>query len=276
MITVNGAKFRTLEDEFFVDGRKVYEAWANGCHVYPDDDYGYEVHGNVRIDLRRMRAYETWVMPNWWNAELRIDVSFSVMSTLPIYRMKYLKYDIVLMGLEGFGGVRYKGWSRGKIELADFGRYIMGHFGATDASNWSRYQSTQSDPVEQESLGFGSEEVMVTGSTIGLDNAAHVDGRFYTPTALIVNNRSNDINHGNYEMMWPDERREGGGDGGFARLGWNGSDMYSTFNGGSGTEPGAILTQNVGTCEVSGSACPWSGVNDWARQWIDEYQELYG
>lgn len=37
MIVVNGAKYRTLADKFYVNGARVYEAYANGVKVYPED-----------------------------------------------------------------------------------------------------------------------------------------------------------------------------------------------------------------------------------------------
>ena len=35
-IVVDGAEFRTLEQELFVNGAKVYEVWVDGEKVYPD------------------------------------------------------------------------------------------------------------------------------------------------------------------------------------------------------------------------------------------------
>lgn len=37
-IEVAGKRFVTLADEFFVNGAKIYEAWANGVKVYPEED----------------------------------------------------------------------------------------------------------------------------------------------------------------------------------------------------------------------------------------------
>lgn len=39
-IIVAGKEFRTLSDEFFANGEKVLEAWADGVKVYPDDAGG--------------------------------------------------------------------------------------------------------------------------------------------------------------------------------------------------------------------------------------------
>lgn len=39
-VVVNGKQFVTLSDEFFVNGAKVYKAFANGVQVYPDDEGG--------------------------------------------------------------------------------------------------------------------------------------------------------------------------------------------------------------------------------------------
>ena len=41
MIIVNGVKYITLDDELFVNGKKVLEAYANGEKVYPDDRSTY-------------------------------------------------------------------------------------------------------------------------------------------------------------------------------------------------------------------------------------------
>lgn len=40
-IEVAGNRFVTLADEFFVNGAKVYEAYANGVKVYPDEEEPY-------------------------------------------------------------------------------------------------------------------------------------------------------------------------------------------------------------------------------------------
>ena len=36
MIVVNGHEFITLRDEFYVNGKRVYEAYVNGVKVYPE------------------------------------------------------------------------------------------------------------------------------------------------------------------------------------------------------------------------------------------------
>ena len=46
-IEVAGKRFVTLADEFFVNGAKVYEAYANGVKVYPDEEK-YDINA-IRI-----------------------------------------------------------------------------------------------------------------------------------------------------------------------------------------------------------------------------------
>jgi hypothetical protein len=54
MIVVNGREYKTLSDEFFVNGKKVYEAYVNGELVYPEasdiDPYHIWVIAKGKVD----------------------------------------------------------------------------------------------------------------------------------------------------------------------------------------------------------------------------------
>lgn len=275
MITANGINYRTISDDLFVNGKKVYKVWANGVLVYPEDDYKYFVSGRTAIDQVRKRAFQTWIMPDWWTAEVRVDVTFYIESKLPIYRTSDGPYENVIMGLNNFSGLKWRGYANGKTETASFGPYRDGWWGTTDGYEKKVMESTQTEKVEQSSLSFGSEKPVIrsfTGSQIG-SPSAHVDGKSYEVIGISPNIAIYDtLNNGIYNVLWP--HQSGGGRN--IRIGWNGSEVYSTYSGGQGDQPGSIMAQNWGTCVVSGSDNPWSSMDEWAKQWIKEYHELYG
>lgn len=57
-IVVNGKQFVTLSDEFFVNGAKVYAAFANGVQVYPDGSIPYKIVVEVLPDKLAYEPYE--------------------------------------------------------------------------------------------------------------------------------------------------------------------------------------------------------------------------
>ena len=279
MITVKGRTYRTLNDNISVNGKKVTKVTFNGTQVYPDEEYKYYVDGVVTIDLLRTRAYSTWVMPDWWNAEVHVDVRFHIESKLPIYRSKYDRYDTVLLRPVNIHyiteAITFRGYATGKTEAANFGSYIAGHWGATQASEWYRRESNQTSIVERSSPDFGSEDIVlgsVYSSEVGVPNI-NVDGTPYSFLGVTPAITLHDMNHGTYTVMWPDEQVY---DAKQLRVGWNGSETYSTFNGGHGDAPGSIMTRNSGTCKLSGSPSPWATADEWAAQWLKEYHALYG
>lgn len=304
-IVVNGSRFVTLADEFFVNGAKVYEAYANGVKVYPEGDMPpsleYWVEGSSFAHFQCKRNRETWIMPDWWPAEGDENYTYRYESNLPVYTFTHTdsRYGYVenvavvsLYDTNMHRPVRANGESvvvrtscNGTFKRAPYGDYIEGMWGAAPSAEW--WEFTRSDGMLEEVYDHIDFSRQSTSSSevnkgtwkpgiqlIDFTNLGNVeiDGKEYIPIVLgQFNSRASADNSFENGRSLPG--RDWGDQGGnFRGLGSTFTGEEEVYN--NRDEDSEIIRCRFASASAMSSSSNYGSLQEWAFDWLEKINAL--
>lgn len=162
MIVVNGHEFITLRDEFYVNGKRVYEAYANGIKVYPEGG------GDTLFIVDHSGSMSSWSKPyNMKRSDAAIEVmkkhnfgkSYTLCELLNDYTMR-----VVVSWTTSFE----------EILAMNSDAHFSGHSFADPSpaiiSTYEEYQPNSIVVISDDALQIGESERAALDEMMGMSN----------------------------------------------------------------------------------------------------------